>query len=64
MLPEISATIQAEDPRYPLLILESEEFGTVGYWLDISSGVLTRCCICDARSVGECVCGAWDVDDH
>ena len=52
-----------EDPRYPILVLRSEQFGTVGYNLDLSNGELSRVCICHAHSVNECLCGAWEQDD-
>jgi hypothetical protein len=51
-----------EDARYPTLILTSEEFGTVGYELNLSSGKLERVCICFAKETSECVCGAWSAD--
>jgi len=56
----IESWLSYEDPRYPILVLRSDEFGTIGYNLDIHSGGLTRVCICAAHSINECVCGAWD----
>jgi hypothetical protein len=56
---EIKTDIICEDKRYPILILESESFGVVGYAVDISSGKLDRVCICAAHNTAECVCGAW-----
>lgn len=52
-----------EDPRYPILVLRSENFGTVGYTLDLSSGELSRVCICHAYCASECACGSWDEID-
>lgn len=49
-----------EDERYPTLVIQSEDFGSVGYSLDLSSGQVERVCLCNARSDTECVCGAWD----
>lgn len=49
-----------EDERYPFLVLQSEEFGSVGYFLNLSTGELSRACICAAHSSNECICGAWD----
>jgi hypothetical protein len=56
----VSTSLHYEDPRYPTLILESAEFGVVGYNLNLQTGELHRICICSARCSGECVCGAWD----
>jgi hypothetical protein len=56
----IDVDITYEDPRYPTLVLESEQFGKVGYWLDLSNGELTRTCICNAYCSTECLCGAFD----
>ena len=50
-----------EDERYPTLVLQSDEFGTVGYNLNLNTGELNRVCICAARSGTECVCGAWEI---
>lgn len=57
----VSCRLQAEDPRYPLLVLEGA-FGIRGYSLNIHTGDLHRVCVCAAHSAGECVCGAWDDD--
>lgn len=56
----VNINLVYEDPRYPLLVLEGDNFNTVGYSLDLSSGKLERVCICHAHSSYECVCGAWD----
>ena len=56
----IEAWISYEDLRYPILVLRSDNFGSIGYNLDVSSGNLERVCICCAHSKTECVCGAWD----
>ena len=56
----VSVHLSYEDPRYPTLILESEQFGIRGWSLDLASGDLRRVCICAARSSSECICGAWD----
>ena len=53
----VEITLSYEDPRYPTLIINSEEFGTVGYNLNLSNGELTRVCICNAHSDNECICG-------
>ena len=45
-----------DDERYPLLIMRSKTFDTVGYSLDLSNGVLKRVCICNSRDDSECVC--------
>lgn len=52
-----------EDPRYPILVLRSEQFGSVGYNLDLSNGELSRVCLCYAYSENECMCGAWSLDE-
>ena len=49
-----------DDPRYPVLVLNSETFGEVGYELKLSDGSLRRICICHAKGSVDCVCGAWD----
>lgn len=49
-----------EDDRYPTLVIQSDEFGSVGYDLNTSNGELNRVCICHAYSNIECICGAWD----
>lgn len=49
-----------EDPRYPTLVIHSDEIGTVGYSLNLSNGELNRVCICHAHSSNECICGAWN----
>ena len=52
-----------EDPRYPTLVIQGD-FASKGYDLDLSTGTLTRICICHAYSATECCCGAWnDCDD-
>ena len=56
----IDVDLTYEDPRYPILRLESEQFGIVGYSLDLSNGELTRTCICSAYHNSECLCGALD----
>lgn len=55
-----------EDPRYPTLVLQSDEFGSVGYSLNLNTGELERVCICHAHSNNECICGAWNIveDDY
>lgn len=53
----LEITLSYEDPRYPTLIINSEEFGTVGYNLNLNNGELTRVCICHAHSDNECICG-------
>ena len=60
----IQTSISYEDPRYPILVLQSDKFGIVGYNLDVNSGELTRVCLCHAHCDSECVCGSWDYDDH
>ena len=50
----------AEDPRYPTLVLESDNFNPLGYSLDLLSGKLERVCICHAHSENQCICGAWN----
>ena len=62
MIEDLGITIYLsyEDPRYPTLVLQSDEFGSIGYDLNLSNGVLTRICICAAHSSNECICGAWD----
>lgn len=52
--------ISYEDRRHPTLALRCDNFGTVGYSLNMSNGDLERVCICNAYSSTECVCGAWD----
>ena len=47
-----------EDERYPTLVLQSDTFGSIGYSLDLSTGELSRVCVCAARSSNECICGA------
>jgi hypothetical protein len=59
----IETYLSYEDIRYPILILQSERFGTIGYNLDTSNGELTRVCICHAFTINECLCGAWEVED-
>ena len=49
-----------EDERYPTLVIQSDEFGSVGYSLNRTNGELNRVCICNAYSSSECMCGAWD----
>ena len=58
----VEAEIIAEDKRYPLLILRNET-DTIGFSVDVDTLALSRVCICHARSVGECVCGAWDFSE-
>ena len=53
-----------EDSRYPILVLRSEQFGSVGYNLDLRNGDLSRVCLCHAHSENECLCGAWSIDDE
>ena len=55
----VEADLSYEDPRYPILVLDSERFGKVGYWLDLSNGELTRTCICHAYCETECLCGSF-----
>ena len=59
---ELGVTINLvyEDPRYPTLVLESDNFNPLGYSLDLLSGKLERVCICHAHSDNECICGAWN----
>jgi hypothetical protein len=59
----IEAWVSYEDPRYPTLVLRSDEFGSIGYDLDLSTGNLSRVCICAAHSETECCCGAWSDAD-
>lgn len=58
----VKCWISYDDPRYPTLVLSSENFGTIGYDLNLNSGELSRICLCHAHSVNECVCGAWDLE--
>lgn len=53
----VEARIMYEDPRYPTLVLEGREFGTIGYDLRRETGELRRVCICFAYCERECVCG-------
>lgn len=53
-----------EDSRYPILVLRSEQFGSVGYNLDLRNGDLSRVCLCHAHSENECLCSAWSIDDE
>lgn len=41
----------------PTVVIQGTEFGSAGYDLDISTGELTRCCICAAWGEHECTCG-------
>jgi hypothetical protein len=59
----VEAWLSYEDPRYPTLVLRSDEFGSIGYDLNLSTGELKRVCICAAHSYNECVCGAWSIDE-
>ena len=53
-----------EDPRYPLLIIQGEDY-SLGYSLNVNDGTLSRVCICSARESFECGCGAWEeIDAH
>jgi hypothetical protein len=54
----ITVDLQAEDERYPLLVLTGE-FGTAGYTLNKNTGALHPVCICHSYSPSECVC-AYD----
>ena len=56
----VESWISYEDPRYPILVLRSANFGTIGYILNLNNGELSRVCICHAYSTSECNCGAWD----
>lgn len=56
----VNAYLSYEDERYPILVLQSDIFGTVGYSLNLSTGELSRVCVCSARSSTECLCGTWD----
>jgi hypothetical protein len=56
----VDVYLSYEDKRYPTLVLQSDEFGSVGYSLDLKTGNLRRICICAAYCSYECVCGAWD----
>jgi len=56
----VKVYLSYEDERYPNLVLQSDTFGCVGYSLNLSSGELSRICVCSARSSNECVCGTWD----
>ena len=58
----VKCWISYDDARYPTLVLSSENFGTIGYDLNLNSGELSRICLCYAHSVNECVCGAWDLE--
>lgn len=53
----VEARIHFEDPRYPTLVLDGDEFGTIGYELRRDTGELRRVCICHAHCEHECVCG-------
>ena len=53
-----------EDSRYPILVLRSEQFGSVGYNLDLRNGDLSRVCLCHAHSENECLCGAWSIENE
>jgi len=57
----ITYYITAEDPRYPILVLQGE-FGSVGYSLNKETGHLHRICLCHAHNDNECCCGAWSED--
>ena len=59
----ISIELVAEDERYPTLVISSEDFKTIGYSMNISTGELTRVCICHAYEPSECVCGAIEPDE-
>ena len=59
---EVTVSIMAEDDRYPILVLESESFGTVGYSIN-NDGSLQRVCLCFAKCSCECSCGAWGVKE-
>jgi hypothetical protein len=59
----ISIDLVAEDERYPTLVISSDEFNTTGYSLNVSTGELTRVCICAAYEPSECCCGALEPDD-
>jgi hypothetical protein len=62
MINEIGLTVYLsyEDERYPTLVIQSDNFGTVGYSLNKNTGELSRVCICNAHATNECICGAWD----
>ena len=60
----ISIELVAEDERYPTLVISSDDFKTIGYSLNISTGELTRVCICHAYKPSECCCGALDSDEY
>ena len=44
--------------EHPTLVLQDDDFGSVGYDID-KSGNLTRVCICSAKYSNECVCGGF-----
>jgi hypothetical protein len=56
----LNISVSYDDPRYPTLVLEGQNFGTIGYSLNLNSGELSRVCLCFAHSSSECCCGAWD----
>jgi hypothetical protein len=62
MIQDLGVTMNLvyEDPRYPTLVIEGDNFAPLGYSLDLDTGKLTRVCICHAREATECCCGAWD----
>jgi hypothetical protein len=66
MIQELGVTMNLvyEDPRYPTLVIEGNNFAPLGYSLDLDTGKLARVCICHAHSENECICGAWnDIDE-
>lgn len=60
---QVEAWLSYEDSRYPTLVLRSDQFGSIGYDLNLSTGKLERVCICHAHSETECCCGAWS-EEH
>lgn len=59
----VTMNLIAEDERYPMLLIQADSAqSTIGYWVDTSTGELTRFCTCAANGVSECLCGAWSED--
>ena len=63
MIQELGVTMNLvyEDPRYPTLVIEGNNFAPLGYSLDLDTGRLSRVCICHAHESTQCICGAWDI---
>ena len=62
-IPEFKMVLMGEDVRYPTLVIDTGSdtgASTVGYSLDLHTGLLSRVCICAAHEPSECICGAWD----